>query len=130
MRVFVIESQPHVRAALQFLLSQQSDIDCVGSVGAEPDIAGKLALLAPDVIVLDWDLPQQSASRLLALVHRLPDQPRMVVLGSRPEVEQRALSAGADAFVSKIDSPDAVLSAVRSVYGGGTQPGEADAPEA
>ena len=30
MRVLVVESQPHVRAALRFLLSQQSDIQCVG----------------------------------------------------------------------------------------------------
>jgi DNA-binding NarL/FixJ family response regulator len=115
MRVLVVESQPHVRAALRFLLSQQSDIQCVGCIGAEPNLAAKLAILAADVIVLDWALPQHKAAHLLSVIHQLPGQPRTVVLGSRPNAEQAALAAGADAFVNKNDPPETVLRVVRSV---------------
>jgi DNA-binding NarL/FixJ family response regulator len=115
MRVLVVESQPHVCAALRFLLSQQSDIQCVGSIGAEPNLTAKLALITADVIVLDWSLPQHMASRLLSVIRRLPDKPRIIVLSSRPQAEQAALAAGADAFVSKNDSPEVVLSMLRSV---------------
>jgi hypothetical protein len=37
------------------------------------------------------------------------------VLGSRPQAEQAALTAGADAFVSKNDSPDTMLRILRSI---------------
>jgi len=115
MRVLVVESQPHVRAALRFLLSRQSDIQCVGTIGAEPDLAAKLALIAADIIVLDWALPRHTASHLLSVIRRLPRQPRIVVLTNTPHAEQAALAAGADAFVSKNDSPDAVLRMLRSL---------------
>jgi len=115
MRVLVVESLPHVRAALRFLLSRQSDIQCVGTIGAEPDLAAKLALIAADIIVLDWALPRHTASHLLSVIRRLPRQPRIVVLTNTLHAEQAALAAGADAFVSKNDSPDAVLRMLRSL---------------
>ena len=115
MRVLVIESQPHVRAALRFLLSRQPDIQCVGSIGAETDLAAKLALIAADVIVLDWALPRHTAAHLISVIRQLPGQPRTVVIDSRPHAEQAALAAGADAFVNKNDSPETVLRMVRSV---------------
>jgi DNA-binding NarL/FixJ family response regulator len=129
MRVLVVESQPHVRAALRFLLSRQSDIEYVGSIGAESDLAAKLALMAADIIVLDWALPRHSASHLLTVIRRLPDQPRTVVLSSTLQAEQAALAAGADAVVSKNDSPDTVLRVLRSVCVERRQPGESDAPK-
>ena len=129
MRVLVIDSQPHVRDALYFLLSQQPDIECIGVVGAGPGAASKLALVAPEVVVLDWDLPQQTAASLLAIAGRLPDPPRIVVLSSSPEAEQSALAAGAAAFVSKTDPPAAVLLALRSVYLVDSKPGAPDAPQ-
>jgi DNA-binding NarL/FixJ family response regulator len=127
MRVLVVESQPHVRAALRFLLSRQSDIQCVGSIGAEPYLAAKLALMAVDIIVLDWALPQHTASHLLTVIRRLPDQPRTIVLSSWLYAEQAALAAGADAFVSKNDSPETVLRVLRSVSLERRQPREPDA---
>jgi DNA-binding NarL/FixJ family response regulator len=129
MRVLVVESQPHVRAALRFLLSQQSDIQCVGSIGAEPDLVAKLALIAADIIVLDWALPQHAASHLLTVIRRLPDQPRTIVLSSMLQAEQAALDAGADAFVSKNDSPDTVLHMLRSVSVEPRQTNEPDVPK-
>jgi two-component system, NarL family, response regulator DevR len=127
MRVLVVESQPHVRAALRFLLSRQSDIQYIGSIGAESDLAAKLAVLSADIIVLDWALPRHSALHLLTLIRRLPDQPRTVVLSSTLQAEQAALAAGADAVVSKNDSPDTVLRVLRSVCVERRQPGEANA---
>ena len=127
MRVLVVESQPHVRAALHFLLSRQADIQCVGSIGAEPDLAAKLALIAADIIVLDWSLPRQTASHLLTVIRRLPGQPRIVVLSSTLQAEQAALAAGADACVSKNESPDTVLRMLRSVGVARRQPSEPDA---
>lgn len=128
MRVLVIESQPHVRAALRFLFSRQSDIQCVGSIGAESDLAAKLALIQADILVLDWSLPQHTASRLLTVIRRLPYQPRIIVLSSTPHSEQAALAAGADAVVAKSESPDSVLRMLRSMSVAPQQPGEQDAP--
>jgi DNA-binding NarL/FixJ family response regulator len=128
MRVLVVESQAHVCGALRFLLSRQSDIQCVGSIGAEPEMAAKLALISADIIVLDWELPQHRATHLLTVIRRLPDQPRTVVLGSRLHSEQAAMAAGADAFLSKNDTPDAVLRMLRFISVERRRPRELDVP--
>lgn len=129
MRVLVVESQPHVRAALRFLLSRQSDIQCVGCIGAEPDLAARLSLIPTDIIILDWALPRHTASHLLTVLRRLPDQPRTVVLSSTQHAQQAALAAGADAVVSMDDEPDAVLRILRAVSVKRRQPGEPDTPK-
>jgi DNA-binding NarL/FixJ family response regulator len=129
MRVLVVESQPHVRAALRFLLSRQSDIQCVGCIGAEPDLAARLSLIPTDIIILDWALPRHTASHLLTVLRRLPDQPRMVVLSNTLHAEQAALAAGADAVVSMDDGPDTVLRILRAVCVERRQPGEPDTPK-
>ncbi len=114
MRILIIVSQPHVRTALHYLLSQQADIELIGAVGSGAGLVSKLALAEPEIVVLDWALPRHAAARLIAAGRRLPNRPRTIVLGSRPEEERAALEAGADAFVHESDSPDVLLGVVRS----------------
>lgn len=67
----------------------------------------------PDLVLLDWELPGRPAAALLLVLHGLTYHPRVIVLSTRPESEQDALAAGADAFVSKSDPPERLLTSVR-----------------
>ena len=69
----------------------------------------------PDVIVLDRDMCDRPLEELIPALHRLDPQPRVVLLDSRPESEQAALAAGADAFVFKGPPPESLLIAIESV---------------
>ena len=68
-----------------------------------------------DILILDWHLPGASTMNLLADLHGLEASPRIVVLSPRSEEERPALSAGADAFVSKNAPPEELLGLIRSL---------------
>jgi DNA-binding NarL/FixJ family response regulator len=105
MRVAVVESQNHVRSALCFLVGAQPDVRLAGTFGPQPDLTVRLLALRPDVVLLDWGLPDHLAERVLRAARRSPAPPRIIVLSARPEDEPQARAAGAHAFISKSQPP-------------------------
>ena len=71
---------------------------------------------APDLILLDWELPGLSliADRRAALRALRSGNPHLqiIVLSGRPESIPSALAAGANGFVSKADPPERLLAAL------------------
>ena len=111
--IVIADDQPEVRSALGFWLEQQAPV-CV--VGEAIDTASLLDLLhttTPDVVLLDWELPGQPVCDLLRAVHASAPHAKVLAMSSSREARPDALAAGADAFASKGDGPDALLSAVR-----------------
>ena len=75
----------------------------------------------PDLVLLDWELLGQQASELLSSLREgHPDLP-LIALSGRPEARKVALTAGADEFVSKGDTPERLLAAVRRLLPRPTQ---------
>ena len=52
---------------------------------------------------------------LILAIKGLDVTPEVIALSRRPESEAAALTAGADAFVSKTDPPEKVLEALRTL---------------
>lgn len=116
MRVAVVEGHDHVRAALCFRIKAQPDIQLVGAFGFSPDLTVRLLALRPDVVLLDWELPDHLAEQVLLAARRAPSPPRVVVLSVRPDDEIQARAAGADSFVSKSQPPRLLIPSLYSSY--------------
>lgn len=114
MRIVVVETQAQIRAALSFLLEQQPDLQVLCALGPVPNLAARLLALRPEVILLDWELPQRLASRILLAVRRSSEAPRIVVLSAHAKDEAPARAAGANAFVSKDEAPAAIIRALHA----------------
>ncbi len=114
MRVVVVESQCRVRAALCFVLAAQPGVQLVGAFGPGSDLVARLLALRPDVVLLDWELPDHLAEQVLRAARRAPSPPRVVVLSVRPDNEPRARAAGAAAFISKSQPPRLLISSLYS----------------
>jgi len=112
MRVLIVDDQPRVRQALRTLLEQE-EIIVAGEAGGAEEAQDHLRQCCPDVVLLDWGLHGAPASSLLAHLRHSYPHVRVVVLSGQPGVEQDALAAGADAFVSKADPPERLLEALR-----------------
>lgn len=114
-RILVADNDARVRSALQTLLRQEQ----VGIIIRESADAGGLAMqvreFKPDLVFLDWELPGRPAAALLLALHGLDYSPKVIVLSARPEAERDALTAGADAFVSKGDPPECLMDSFRSL---------------
>ena len=78
-------------------------------------LATQIKEFRPDLVILDWELPGRPAAALLLALHQLNYRPRVIVLSTRPELEQEARNVGADGFVCKGDSPERLLQVFRSL---------------
>jgi DNA-binding NarL/FixJ family response regulator len=78
-------------------------------------LAAQIAASEPDVLLLDWALPGQPISDLLADLGKLEPRPELAVMAVRPEVEQPALAAGADVFINKSVPPNELLAVLRTM---------------
>jgi DNA-binding NarL/FixJ family response regulator len=108
-RILVADNDARVRSALQTVLAQEPGQIQVRESADLGSLAGQFTDFRPDLVLLDWELPGRPAAALLLALHQLDYHPDVIVLSTRPELEQDALDIGADGFVSKGDPPERLL---------------------
>jgi DNA-binding NarL/FixJ family response regulator len=115
MDILLADRQLKVRFALRVLLGRQADIEVVGEAGNAQETLAQAGEILPDVVLLDWGLCNGRTSDLLCSLRTAFPNLYVIALDTRPEAGQTALAAGADAFVSKAEPPDCLLSAIEYV---------------
>jgi DNA-binding NarL/FixJ family response regulator len=113
MRILIADDQDRVRFALRVLLTQQPALQVVGEAAHGAALLAQARVTAPDLALLDWELPGLVEAGGLDVLRKTVPQIRVVALSSRIGARSEALAAGADAFVSKGDPPERLLAAVR-----------------
>jgi DNA-binding NarL/FixJ family response regulator len=108
------DDQPKVRFALRVLLERQPGLAIVGEATDRNDLLDRVATTLPDVVLLGWELPGMTAKDSLSRLRRIRPDLLVIALSGRCEARHAALSAGADAFVSKRDPPECLLAAIRT----------------
>src|SRR5439155_14320911 len=84
-RVLITDDHPVVREGLEFMLGMNTDIELVGTAADGDETLRYVAVLRPDVIVMDMRLPGQDGAEVTAA---LKDR--------HPEVKVLILTAEAD----------------------------------
>ncbi len=115
--ILIVEDE----AALQKLLAY--NLEAAGFEVAQAfDGEEALTLLAertPDLVVIDWMIPQLSGLELLRRIRRRPEQAHLpvVMLTARAEEPDRlrGLETGADDYVTKPFSPAELVARIRAV---------------
>jgi DNA-binding NarL/FixJ family response regulator len=119
-RIFIVDDHPLVREWLAALLRKQPDFEVSGQA---EDAAGALsAMIAqpPDLAIVDLSLKSSSGFDLIkSIVEHLPAT-QVIVLSMHEEAfyAERALRAGARGYVTKRESTDCIVEAVRVVRKG------------
>ncbi len=114
-RILVADNDARVRSALQTLLRQEPGQIQMRESADFDSLAAQVQEFKPDLVLLDWELPGRPAAALLLALHRLDYHPSVIVLSTRPELEQDARDIGADGFVCKGDSPERLLHVFRGL---------------
>lgn len=123
MRIMVTDNESKVRYALCVLLAHQPGLEIVSEVADAQDLLAQIDIARPELVLLHWRLrgwsaddPSASSGQILldGLREAYPDLV-VIVLSGNPEVEEAALAAGANAFVSKADPPELLLEAIAGV---------------
>ena len=130
-RVFLVDDHEVVRRGVAEVLEDDPGITVVGEAGTVADALARVPAVRPDVVVVDMRLPDGTGDALCRdLRARVPGLP-CLVLTSYADQESRdaALRAGAAGFLLKQVRGPALVTAVRTVAGGGTVDGGGPVPE-
>ena len=114
-RVYIADAKTEERSALRLVL-QDLNMEIAGEAA---DWATTLVLVPvsrTDMLLIDWDLLPNSPSESLNILRKACPAAMIIILISHLDARQQAaLSAGADAFISKGESPERVAERLRSV---------------
>lgn len=115
MKIVIADDMPKVRTALQLLLSQQPVLSVVGQITTPLDLLAGLRIMHPDILLLDWEFAGEGTPRLVPQLRTICNSLHIVALSSQPEAREASLLAGADAFISKGDTPERVLDTLLAI---------------
>ncbi len=115
--VLLIEDEQPIRDMIRFALSREG-IDMVEA--GDVDTARRvLSSCLPDLILLDWMLPEISGIKFLKEIRKKPELAKIpvIMLTAKADEEDKivGLEAGADDYVTKPFSPKELVARIRAV---------------
>jgi DNA-binding NarL/FixJ family response regulator len=112
-RAFLADAQLDERSALRLIL-QDLKMQVVGEAADWPSVLALAPGTHPDMVVVDWGLVAgESGSALPKLREACPGAVVIVLVSHLDPRHQAALSAGADAFISKSETSMRVAERLR-----------------
>jgi DNA-binding NarL/FixJ family response regulator len=114
-RVFLADSQNEERSALRLLLLDLK-MEVVGEAADWSTTLAQAPISRTDMLLVDWDLlPYAPNAALEKLRETCPAALVIVLISHLDARQQAALSAGADAVISKGETPERVAERLRAV---------------
>ena len=115
-RVYIADPLTEERSALRLVLVDLH-LEVVGEAADWESALAQAPSLRPDMLLIDWSmLPLGMQSKALAAMREACPGAMVIVLISHLDARQQAaLSAGADTFISKGETPERVAERLRAV---------------
>lgn len=124
-RLVIADDQTLIRATLATTLGLEDDLDVVGQAGTVAEAVETTAEHAPDVLLLDVQMPAgglrvEDGLDALPLIAAAAPVTRVIVLTTfgRPGYLRRALEAGAVGFLVKDTPVDRLIDSIRRAAAG------------
>lgn len=112
-RVLLADDEPKVRFALRVLLERKPGMVVAGEATDAAELLAQMAEWRPHVVIVDWLLPGLAEAGSFDILRQICPDVAIIAVSGRPEMREEALKAGANSFVSKIDPPESLLSALK-----------------
>ncbi len=121
-RVVVVEDKLAFRRGLQAIFELSPGIDCVGMYPTAEEALRELPKTAPDVVLMDLNLPGRSGIECTHDLKQLWPKAQVVMLTIEEDSERvfAALRAGAAGYLLKTATPAEILESIELVARGGS----------
>jgi DNA-binding NarL/FixJ family response regulator len=118
--VLIVEDHRVVAEGLAALINDQADMKVIGNVGTVAECVTAAAELDPDVVLLDFRLPDGSGPDAAAAIRTIRPAAKMIFLTREDTDAARfaAVQSGASAFLHKSKAAAEVVAAIRDVARG------------
>ncbi|MCX4714797.1 response regulator transcription factor [Streptomyces virginiae] len=119
-RVVIADDEPLIRAGIRMILTSASDIEVVAEAANGKEAVDLARSHAPDVMLLDIQMPVMDGLSALGELRRAVPQVRALILTTFGEKENvlRALGEGGAGFLLKDSAPGELIGAVRAAAAG------------
>jgi DNA-binding NarL/FixJ family response regulator len=119
-RVLIVEDHRVVAEGLAALIDHQGDMKVVGEAGSVADCVRVAAEVSPDVVLLDFRLPDGTGTEAAVAIREIRPEVKMIFLTREDTDAARfaAVQSGASAFIHKSKAATDVVAAIRDVARG------------
>lgn len=119
-KILIADDHQLMREGLRRILNDADDIDVIGEATSDVEVLSHPQLAEAGVILLDLSMPGCGGIELIARVRARTPGPAMLVLTMHDEEHYavRAIRAGAHGYLTKENTADEVVAAIRRVASG------------
>ena len=119
-RILMVDDHPIVREGMAKFLNVQDDLHLCCEAGNAPEALEMLQTCNPDLAIVDMTLRGESGLELVKTLRHRQAQLPILVMSMHDEglFAERALRAGANGYVMKLEATTHVLLAIRQVLSG------------
>jgi putative two-component system response regulator len=121
-RILVVDDHQIFTHSLVRLLGTRPELKVVGTAGSVSDAVAAALAYEPDVILMDFELPDGDGTEATERIKALTPSVKVVMLTARTDDQSlvRAIAAGCSGFVKKEDAVDSLLEAILAANEGET----------
>lgn len=119
-RILIVDDHPIVREGMAHFINAQDDLQMCGTASDAEEALAAIPSCAPDLAIVDVTLRGDSGLELVKTVrHRYPEL-RILVMSMHDEFvfAERALHAGANGYLMKLEATEHILDAIRKILDG------------
>ncbi|MDR3576074.1 MAG: response regulator transcription factor [Anaerolineaceae bacterium] len=117
-RVMLVDDNlDFLRSAKKYLTLQPS-LQIVGSASSGKEALKQIPTLRPDLVLMDWTMPEMSGLEATRQIKQHKKAPRIVILTLHiiPTYQNAAQAAGADGFISKSNWNEELIPLIQSLF--------------
>jgi DNA-binding NarL/FixJ family response regulator len=118
--ILLADAQYLVRVGLRCILAKHPDFEVVGEVANDEDLAAALQALQPDVVILDYDGPDNFSQDSIGTIAAHSPAPKILIISEDRDKNSifKVLERGVQSFLTKTCDEQEIADAVRAAVKG------------